>query len=154
MKALALSCAALAGCIPPRSPALRQVAIAVTRTIDGVAIDVSTTDWLAWHLTVENHTDNALAIVWDESSFVDGTGRSWGRLVPGKTRMGDVPLPHPPAPLAPRATLTDTFLAELPLQGGVDPYAMSPQTMNGSRILLVVQTPADKRTWQATLTAQ
>jgi hypothetical protein len=149
-----LAVVALAGCIPPRSPALQQATVTVDRPIDGVAIAVTTTDWLVWRLTVENRTDDAMAIVWDESSFIAGNGRSWGRIVPGSTRRIDVSKPHPPAPLPPRSTLTETVIAELPLQGGIDPYAMSPQMMNGSRMLLVVQTPTDKRTWQATLTTR
>lgn len=148
LAAIALLCA----CHPPRSPALRSANVQIDRPIDELVVSVSTNDWLAWRIDFANNADEAIQIIWDESSFVDGAGHSWGRLIPGRTRRMDIAAPHPPLTLAGHATISGLAIPDRVAAGGVDPYAMTPAQMNGSRLILTVQTPAGKQTWQATLT--
>lgn len=152
--ALAVAAALLCACHPPRSPALRSANVRIDRQVDGVVASVSTNNWLGWRIDFANNTDDSIQIVWDESSFVDGTGHSWGRLIPGRTRRIDAAAPHPPLILASHATIFGTVVPDLVVHGGVDPYAMTPAQMNGSRLIVVIQTSAGKQTWSATLSTQ
>jgi hypothetical protein len=89
-----------------------------------------------------------LSLVWDESSFVAGDGQSWGRLVPGGTRMIDVEKAHPSAPLAPHATVTERVVPEtkVDINGFGFEYDLRTE-LNGGRLYVTLQFPAGKKTW-------
>jgi hypothetical protein len=67
-----------------RGPSVETVE--ATTPIAGLTIAFEADGTAGWKLTARNDTDGMLSLVWDESSFVTGDGKSWGRLVPGVRR--------------------------------------------------------------------
>jgi hypothetical protein len=122
----------------------------VRQPVAGLTIGLEATGLAAWKLTARNDTDDPMQLVWDESSFVTGAGKSWGRLIAGTTRRGDVEKAHPPAPIAPHATMSETAIPESTTAIGEFDYDMR-QDLAGGRLYVTVATPGAKRSWMATV---
>lgn len=122
----------------------------VRQPVAGLTIGLEATGLAAWKLTARNDTDDPMQLVWDESSFVTGSGKSWGRLIAGTTRRGDVEKAHPPAPIAPHARMSETAIPESTTAIGEFDYDMR-QDLAGGRLYVTVATPGGKRSWMATV---
>jgi hypothetical protein len=119
--------------------------------IAGLTVSVEAQGEAPWKLTISNHTDGMLTIVWDESTFVAGDGKSWGRLVPSNTRLLDIEKPHAPSPLAPHAVLDEVVVAETRVALSGFAYDWRKE-LNGGRLYVTLQIGNEKKIWTATVT--
>jgi hypothetical protein len=119
--------------------------------IAGLTVSVEAQGEASWKLTISNHTDGMLTIVWDESTFVAGDGKSWGRLVPSGTRLLDIEKPHAPSPLAPHASLDEVVVPETRVALSGFDYDWR-RDINGGRLYLTFQIGSEKKSWTATVT--
>lgn len=129
-----------------RGPSVETVD--ATTPIAGMTITLEADGTAGWKLTARNDTDDMLSLVWDESSFVTGDGKSWGRLVPGVTRMLDVEKSHPAAPLAPHSSVTELVIPQVMVAYNEPLFEYDARReLNSGRLYVVVQSAAGKKPW-------
>ena len=140
MRALLLAVLAT-GCSKPSSTAARHDAGA----IDPLAgIEITARDnGAGWMLHVQNRTANTISIVWNDSAYVDASGQSLGRVIPGTTHKGDVGHEVPDEPV-PAGAFVDEFATTAQLVDWSDHY----NAHKGSGRLSIALRIGDRRaTW-------
>jgi hypothetical protein len=129
---------------------VRSEVVTVKAPVKGIAMTLEPSGDAGWRLTARNEADVAASIVWDESSFVAGNQESWGRLVPGVTKLVDLDRAHPATRLAPRATLTEVIVPEKAAE--IDGMDFDLRTsLDGGRIYITVARGTVKSTWTGEL---
>jgi len=113
-RALLIAVVVVAGCVrqvipPPKRGPIKAV---VARGVERVAVRVSPWGYAGWVVTVKNNRDDQVRIVWDECSFIDTRGLSYGRLIRGRTRILDLARAQPTSPVAPGATVVEYAVSE------------------------------------------
>lgn len=147
---LLMSCYQFPTVPPAKRRPERTETYEVIQKPDGVTITALPDGNIGWLLSIRNDTDEALSVVWDESSFVAGTGRSLGRLVPGATRRMNIGAPHPPEPLPPNATVDSLVIpSEVADRYEHGPYGEDFRgVLAGGRLILTIR-GAESSTWAA-----
>jgi hypothetical protein len=93
---------------PPRHP----TRLLETKKVNGIMVAIVTDGPTGWDVSVHNDRDDPVHLLWDESSYVDGDGRSYGRLLRGQTRITDATRPQMPSVIAPHALITEFCIPE------------------------------------------
>lgn len=110
-----------------------------------VTVDVKTPG--EFHIAAHNDSDDNLQLIWDESSFVGSSGKSFGRLLPDTTRKIDMDRPQPALPLPPHSVGTSTVIARDALPTS-DTAVGAPPVENSGRLFIAIQTRSGKAMWQ------
>jgi hypothetical protein len=157
MKLLSVLSVALMACAATL-PARPQQVFAV-QTPPGLEVTVEPDGFAAWTVRAKNARDVPVKIVWDESTFVDAQGRSFGRLIRGRTRVIDDAKPQPPSVVVPDAYIVEWCIPEgldsagpkVTPEGNRDYSGMDPVRKGVGRMLIVFETASGKETWEANL---
>jgi hypothetical protein len=132
----------LLNCSKPSAPVARHDAALKPDPLS--AVDVSATgSGVGWDLHVKNRTDAAIAVVWNESAFVDSSGQSLGRIVPGTTRQIDLGKPIADEPI-PAGAFIDEFVSTGQLADWAEHYR--PHCGTG-RLSIALRTSGGPITW-------
>lgn len=114
--------AALASASPPAQrtlvkppvqvkPFLREHVVKPEVTLDGIEIAAVPTGATGWTIRVRNNSDEAISILWDESSFVGSSGEAT-RMLRGNVRRIDTAKSQPNSPVPTNARATTTVYLE------------------------------------------
>jgi hypothetical protein len=108
----------------------------------GMDVTMTPTDF-GWNVRIKNSGSATASIVWDESAFVDGSRRSRGKLIPGKTPKADIAraLASEPVPAAAHVD-EDVMIAEMSewLESGAG-------SAGSGRASIVFQVGSSKAEW-------
>lgn len=156
MKFACLILAVLAACnrIParPQTPHPR-------RTLAGIEVKIEPEGLVAWVVSAKNLRDSPVRLLWDESTFVDTDGRSYGRLLRGRTKVIDETKPQLATHIIPDAYIVEWCVPEFLLgarvvttkEGGRNYSAMDPVRKGVGRMVLVFETAAGREVWETSL---
>src|ERR1700733_4828301 len=145
----------LVGCRQPIPPRPQQ--LAVIRAPSDITVDIAPNGAVAWVVTAHNNRDDTVKLLWDESSFVDSNGRSYGRLIRGQTRVMDQTRPQMPSVMAPPATIQEFVVPESPPEWKTDPTnntgsgPLPAAVTKGVGRMYVVFESDKKETWEGAL---
>jgi hypothetical protein len=127
----------------------------------GIEVSVEPDGFTAWTVRAKNTRDTSVKLLWDESTFVDGNGRGYGRLIRGHTRVIDDAKSQTATVIAPNSYILEWFVPENlkdikaeSLQnnhGDRDCSGLAPVLKGVGRMLLVFETSTGRETWEEAL---
>jgi len=123
-----------------------------------VSVDVKPVGATGWNLTAKNDRDTNIKLLWDESSFIDSTGRSYGRLFRGQTKVIDSTKPQMPSVIAPHSMISEVCVSESAPEWKVDktnqtgPGPLPDAFTKGvARMVIVFEIDGKQETWEGAL---
>ena len=116
-----------------------------TGASDKVTVEVNHNE-AALGLRITNHFDEPIKVDWDGSSFVDATGKSWGRLIKGETSKIAMSATQVPTPVAPSARVEQLVIPE-GFVASIDENKKAPiDDFDKAHVFVAVETPNGKKT--------
>lgn len=129
------------------------------RDLPGIEVVVQPADEVAWVVTATNRRESTIKLVWDESSFVDYKGRSYGRLLRGRTHVFDENKPQMTSVIVPRSSVAEWCIPESSpaITNGptnvANPDVVLPAaiTKGVGRMIITFETENGKEQWEGAL---
>lgn len=137
-----------------------RLRVSEVQPIDGFNVTVGWKMGASFMIYVENNSDAAASVLWDSSTVLDNSGKSYGRLIRGDTRRIDVEKSQPPSPLPPHGRIDQWVFPEKMTPSSTREvgdamaerlFALGALVVVDGKIFVTIETVDGKKTWSGNI---